>query len=385
MIYLDNPATTFPKPPAVKEAMIRAMEEAPGNPGRSSHAYARRAADLAYDTREKIASLFAGDSTRVVFCSNATHALNLAIKGLLPQGGHVLISEMEHNSVLRPVAALATGGRGSYGLYRLGRGRDFTSPEAILTSLKNNLTPQTRMIVACHRSNVLSAQLPLAAMGAFAAEHGLFFVVDASQSAGCAPIDMEACRISALCAPGHKGLLGPRGSGFVIFGKNVKEESIATFAEGGSGSDSSSLTMPSELPERLEAGTLALEAIAGLGAGVDYVRKTGVGTIDEKETYLASLAKDRLSRLSGITVYGGKIPVGGLLLFNVRGITSAEAAGKLDEWGIATRAGLHCAPLAHRLNGTLKDGAVRAGFGWFNSENDVKDLTEALRSISHRS
>ncbi len=384
MLYLDNPATSFPKPASVEQAMVNAMRLAPGNPGRSSHAGAHAAAELVYSAREALASLFSADPARVVFCQNATHALNLAIKGLLSPGGHLLISELEHNAVLRPAEALAAQGC-PFTCYRVGRGRDFTSPEAILTSLKNNLTPQTQMIVACHRSNVVSAELPLREIGAFAAEHGLFFVVDASQSAGCAAIDMEACRISALCAPGHKGLFGPRGSGFVIFGKDVPEEKIGTLIEGGSGSDSASPRMPDELPERLEAGTLAVEAIAGLGAGADYIRKTGAGTIDEKESYLAALARDRLAHLPGVILYTVPRPVGSLVLFNVRGMSCAAAVDALDRAGIALRAGLHCAPLAHRFNGTLREGALRAGFGWFNTEQDVYTLTDALRTLSRRS
>ncbi len=381
-IYLDNAATSFPKPPQVIEAVADAMRERGGNPGRSSHALAAAAADAVFEGREAVASLFGGRAENVVFTMNATYALNLAIKGLVPDHSHVLLSDMEHNSVRRPVAALAARGV-TYDHYR-SLGRSEKDVESVLYSLREKLRPETSAIIACHRSNVLPIELPLKAMGEFAAEKGLLFIVDASQSAGSCEIDLEDCRISALCAPGHKGLFGPQGSGFVLFGEGVKERLPAPLLEGGSGSDSISISMPDLLPERLEAGTLPVETIAGLAAGISFIQKEGLGKIAEREGTLAGLLKKRLSAIPGVHLYLPERQVGSIVLFNLNGHSSAEVAAALDAEGICIRAGLHCSPLAHRLAGTLSGGALRASVGYFNTEEDVIALSLAVKRLAWR-
>lgn len=380
MIYFDNAATSWPKPPRVKEAMIRALEEQGGNPGRASHKLAAAAADAVFAGREAAASLFGGRAENLVFTQNATHALNFAIKGLVPAGSHVLISEIEHNAVRRPVAALADRGV-TYDCFRaLGRGgRDVDS---ILFSLRQKIKPNTSAIVVCHRSNVLPIELPLREIGAFAAERGLLFIVDASQSAGSCEIDLAGCHIAALCAPGHKGLLGPRGCGFVLFGEEGVRVPPRPLIEGGSGGDSASIEMPEFLPERLEAGTLPVEAIAGLCAGIEFIKHEGIEQIARREAALTAYLKRRLSSIPGLRIYMPERQVGSIVLFNLVGRSSSEVASQLDAEGICLRAGLHCSPLAHRLAGTLAGGALRASVGYFNTEEDVNALYLALKRIA---
>jgi len=377
-VYLDNAATSFPKPPSVIRAVTHAMETLGGNPGRSSHALARAVSDAVFDTREAVADLFGGDAERVVFTLSATQALNIAIKGLIPKNSHVLISDIEHNAVLRPIAALKENGTG-YSIYQ-----STSRSTPILASLKQNLRPNTSAIVACHRSNILPIELPLEAIGNFAKAHGLHFIVDASQSAGVCEIDMEKAGISALCAPFHKGLFGIRGGGFVLFGKSVEASSIPPLVTGGSGSDSQSLLMPNELPDRLEAGTLPVEAILSLKAGIDFIREVGIKNIRQKEETLTAYMRKRMLSLPSLRLYMANSPGGSTALFNLGGYSPSEVAQTLDEQGIALREGLHCAPLAHRLSGTLSRGALRASVGYFNTRDDIDYLIDTLKRIPRR-
>lgn len=379
-VYLDNAATTYPKPDAVLTAFQHAAQTAYGNAGRGAHAGARNAAELVFDTRLAIANTFGGEAERVVFAPNATHALNLAIKTLTPDNSHLLLSDIEHNATLRPVAALKERGV-SYSLYRsyAENGRD---TEAVLQSLEKGLRPNTAGVIACHRSNCLPIELPLMAIGEFCKKHRLFFIVDASQSAGSAAISAEELSITALAAPSHKGLYGLRGSGFVMFSKSVPDESLRTLVEGGSGSDSRSLSMPSLLPERLEAGTLPVEAIAALKAGLAFVKTETPEAIAEKESYLARYLRARLLTLPELRVYFPRRELHGIILFNHSKINAATLASLLDQRGIALRDGLHCCPLAHRHTQTETSGALRASFGYFNSERDADELIYALKDIS---
>lgn len=380
LVYLDNAATSYPKPPEVRLAILDAMLEKGGNPGRSSHKMARAAADAVFDGRETIASFFGGQAENLVFTQNATHALNFAIKGLIPPNAHVLLSDIEHNAVLRPIVSL--GERGvTYDFYR-SLGRHERDSDSVLSSIKQKLTPHTAAVIACHRSNVLPIELPLEAIGDFCEKHKLLFLVDASQSAGSTPIDIEACRISALCAPGHKGLLGPRGSGFVLFGKSLGETLPRPLIEGGSGSDSTSLFMPDLLPERLEAGTLPVEAIAGLAAGVKYIRRYGIDTIAYRERTLTTLLKRHLASVPGVRLYLPERQIGSTVLFNLNGRSPWEVASFLDQQDICLRAGLHCAPLAHRLSGTTASGALRASVGCFTTEDDIRALVLAIKKMA---
>lgn len=380
--YLDNAATTYPKPPSVVKALEDAAKTAFGNAGRASHTPARLAAELAFDCRCKIAEAFGGECERVVFCLNATHALNLAIKALTPDNTHLLLSDIEHNATLRPVHALKEKGV-SYSLFRsfAENGRDTA---AVLASLEKELRPNTVGVIAAHRSNCLPIELPLRPIGDFCHKHGLFFIVDAAQSAGSAEIDLESLHISALCAPSHKGLYGIRGAGFVLFGKNVDENTLHPLIEGGSGSDSQKREMPDTLPERLEAGTQPIEIIAALSAGLDFVNQITPKTIAEKEAYLARYLADRLAALSNLRVYFKSRAPTGTVLFNLAGQNASEVAKALDDYGIALRDGLHCAPLAHHHTHTEEIGALRASFGYFNTEKDADTLVYALKDLRRK-
>ena len=380
-VYLDNAATAYPKPPSVESAFLTAAHTAFGNAGRSSHHPARLAADCLYDCRSRIASHFGGDATRVVFCESATHALNLAIKALTPPDSHLLLSHMEHNATLRPTYALQKKGV-SYSLYACGAKGASNEQEdtaAVLASLEKQRKQNTVGVIACHRSNCLPLTLPLQAIGDYCHKNGLFFIVDAAQSAGTCRIDLERCHITALCAPGHKGLMGFRGTGFVLFGKAVKDEALQTLLEGGSGSDSLALTMPSLLPERLEAGTRPIEVIAALAEGIRFVEGVGCESIGEKEAYLSAYLKDRLKRLKHIRLLMPHRTSHATVLFQVDGKSPSAVAEALSDGGICLRDGLHCAPLAHRLVGSEKTGALRASFGYFNTERDADALVYALK------
>ncbi len=378
-IYLDNAATSYPKPPEIMDAFRDAATIGYGNAGRSSHKAALQASELLYKTRESIASLFGGDADRVVFTENATHALNLAIKSMTPPNSHLLLSDIEHNAVLRPVEALKEKGV-TYSLFSAFSPRSHAR-DALLAALTAALKRNTVGVIACHRSNILPIELPLDVIGQFCKEHNLFLIVDASQSAGSAPIDCEACGITALAAPSHKGLYGLRGAGFALFSKNVAAEKLATLTEGGSGSDSKSPQMPLFLPERLEAGTRPIEILAALSAGVAFVKREGIKTIGDKERYLGNYLTARLMSEKKLRVYLPNASSHGIVLFNHQRHPASFVAKVLDEVGIALRDGLHCAPLAHRLSGTSDCGALRASFGFFNTERDADELVYALRHL----
>lgn len=375
MHYLDNGATTYPKPESVYRRAERAMHECGGNPGRGVHPMAMASLDAVYEAREAVAALFGGEPERVVFTHNATESLNLAIKGLAKPGGHILISEIEHNSVLRPVHALSGQGC-TYDLYSA-RGNS----EDVLASIRGKIRPDTCLIVACHRSNVAPITLPVERIGALCRERGVRFVVDAAQSAGSVPIDVERMKIDALCAPGHKGLFGLMGSGFVLFGKNVRDGEIATVMEGGSGLASFLPAMPDVLPERLEAGTLPVTAIASLAAGIDYVRQIGVEQIGRQESELLWAICDRLLSTRRVRFYGPLHVPGSAALFNVENRAPQEVSAYLSERGICTRAGIHCTPLAHKLLGTPKGGTVRISLSPFNTLKDADALRAAIREM----
>ena len=373
-VYLDNAATTFPKPTEVISRVSETLRYRCGNPGRSSHRLSLVAADTVYDCRRKIAELFGGNEERVVFTVNATGALNLAIKTTLRRGDHVLISDIEHNSVIRPIYALKEKGLIDFDIYE-----SFEDPEQQLQELKKRIKPSTSMICACHHSNICSFILPIKEMGFFCRERGIFFLVDASQSAGLLPINTENDCIDLLCAPGHKGLYGPPGSGFVIYGKRFESELPDTFTEGGNGVRSLSPLMPEFFPDRLEAGTLPLVAIAGLSAGIDFVNGFPSGQLLKKEKRLCKMMQSGLGDIRGAKFYGKTD--GSLLLFSLDGFKSEEVAAYLDSQGICVRAGLHCSPLAHRKFMTPKDGAVRISLGAFNTEDDARALCYAVERL----
>lgn len=370
-IYLDNAATTFPKPPGVSYTVKSCMDSWCGNPGRGAHPLSQKSAEAVFGVREKIAETFGGKAENVIFTCNATQAVNTALKSLLT-GGHIIMSDMEHNAVVRPIITMGL----RYSIFR-----SLESAENILSQVESLIRPDTRAVVTTAASNVCPCTLPVKEIGALCRRRGLLFIVDASQYAGYHPIKAEEWGITALCAPGHKGLYGPQGSGFALFSdEGAKLASKGrTLTEGGNGVNSREPYMPEFLPERFEAGTVNVPAIAGLGAGLDFVRKNGEEALFMKESVLYEEAKRHLLTVDGLTLYAPYYKRGNILLFNLKGKSSEQVARELAERNICVRAGLHCAPLAHSALCTPEHGAVRVSFGAFNTREDIYGLVSALK------
>ena len=374
MIYLDNAATTFPKPERVYREAERVMRECGGNPGRGSHTLALAAAEEIYRCREAVADLFDGEPERVVLTPNATSALNLALKGLLRPGDHVLTSALTHNSVRRPLYDLEREGVIVEEYPVLPRGE-------ALAAIRRMIRPNTRVVEVTVRSNIVSVELPLYEIASICKGKGITLVVDASQGAGAMPLSIKRLGRAVICAPGHKGLYGLPGSGFALFSKDIEAKDLRPLLSGGSGLRSIELKMPDLFPERLEAGTLNAPAAASLRAGIEAIREIGLEEIDRRERMLRRRLVGWLMEMRGVEVYLPHADRGGIVLFNLRGRTAAEVGDYLDGHGIAVRAGLHCAPTAHRLLGTPEGGAVRASLGMYNNERDVDALVRALREL----
>jgi selenocysteine lyase/cysteine desulfurase len=338
------------------------------------------AAGEIYACRKAAASLFGAEPERVIFTLNTTHALNLAIKGLVGRGKengggfHVLCSDMEHNAVYRPLYRLATEGIIDLDTFGTFPAMPVRTEDMILRSLSAKLRPDTRLVVCAHASNICSAVLPVERIGEFCRRRGIALVVDAAQSAGAYELDVDRMGITALCMPGHKGLFGPQGTGMMILGRGV---TLGTLMEGGNGLKSLSGEMGEDSPERYEAGTLQTPAIAGLRAGLDFVRSVGVETIREHELSLERQLRDGLLTMPRVKVYAPH-RAGAVTLFSVEGYTSEEVGRLLDAEGICVRAGFHCSALGHKTLGTPEDGAVRASLGWFSRERDVEAILRAV-------
>jgi cysteine desulfurase family protein len=378
-IYLDNAATSHPKPRCVYEEVAHCIRDYCGNPGRGSHPMALAAANKIYECREALANYFCSDSPeRVIFTLNATYALNFALKGLLHPGDHVLISDMEHNAVLRPIDRLAREGLITYDIFPTmlssKEERDARNPTRLCARIAARLKPNTRAVVCSHQSNICSASLPLHEIGAFCHRHHLLFIVDASQSAGHLPIDVKAMNIDALCAPGHKGLYGIQGCGFCLLGEDLEAD---TLVEGGSGYASLDATMPDVWPERGEAGTLPTPAIAGLWAGVNFLSGCDAKQVSAHECALFDRLYDRLSSMKGYSVYLPEYR-GSTLMFHREGVATEKIGQYLARRGICVRTGYHCAALGHKTLGTPDGGGVRVSFGLFNTPREVDALCRTL-------
>lgn len=380
-IYLDNAATSFPKPPEVGRAMCRYLDFCGANANRGSYSSAYEVDGMLFDVRHRIASLFgAASERRVVFTKSVTESLNVVLKGLLSPGDHVVVSSMEHNAVMRPLVQLGSRGVSFTRAPCDGQGRLDPS------DLERCLRPETRAVVMTHASNVCGTILPIEEVGALCAERGLVFVVDAAQTAGTVPIDVAAAHVDALCLAGHKGLLGPQGTGGIVLSEELAT-SIDPLVAGGTGSASDSEEMPAFLPDRLEAGTLNLPGIAGLGAALEWLERTGPASVRAHELALTSRFIDGLEELES----AGRVRRVGLRGVEGRtGVVSvqclrrdaAEVAFGLDEsFGIMVRVGLHCAPSAHRTLGTFPTGTVRFSFGWANEPEEVDAALDALRAL----
>ena len=376
MIYFDNAATTLQKPESVTRAVLEAMTSF-GNPGRGVHEPAMAASRAIYDARCALARLFHGENpARIAFTANATQALNTAIKGILNPGDHVITTAMEHNSVLRPLYELEEKGVELTILPADKQGR--VAYEAFESAIRGN----TRAIVCTHGSNLTGNLVDVGKIGAIAKAHGLLLVVDASQTAGVVPIDVGRMNIDILCFTGHKGLLGPQGTGGLYVREGVEVRPLLT---GGSGVQSHSKTHPIQMPTALEAGTLNAHGLAGLNAGVRFLLETGIDTTRQKELDLMWTFYESVKTIPGITVYGDfssreRCPIVSL---NVRDYDSSQVSDALfSQYGIATRPGAHCAPLMHEALGTGSRGAVRFSFSHYNTMEEIKTAVSALREIA---
>ena len=376
MIYFDNAATTLQKPECVLRAVIEAMTTF-GNPGRGVHEPALAASRAVYETRCALAQLFRVENpANIAFTANATAALNIAIKGTLNPGDHVITTAMEHNSVLRPLYELEDRGVELTILPADDRGRiDYN---AISAAIRDN----TRAIVCTHGSNLTGNLLDIGKIGAIAKAHGLLFVVDASQTAGVFPIDVQKMDIDILCFTGHKGLLGPQGTGGLYVREGVDVRPLLT---GGSGVQSHSKTHPAQMPTALESGTLNAHGLAGLNAGVRWLLETGIDTLRQKELDLMWAFYEGVREIPEITVYGDfsareRCPIVSL---NVRDYDSSQVSDALfSQYGIATRPGAHCAPLMHDALGTGSRGGVRFSFSHYDTMEEIKIAIAALREIA---
>lgn len=373
-VYLDNAATTYPKPEAVYKAMERFAREVGGNPGRGGHARSLEAGREVLRAREAVARLLrVDDPSRVIFTKNATEALNVAIQGVMRGGGHAVITSLEHNSVWRPLEAMARSGAIAYSIVECGK-EGTPEPSAVRAAI----TPETRLIACVHASNVTGGLMPVEDIAEIADERGIAFLVDAAQTAGRKELHPEAMGVHYLAFSGHKELFGPQGTGVLYIAPGWEVEPLSY---GGTGSLSESSSQPEFLPDRYESGTLNAFGLAGLRAGVEFVLEVGVENIRRHEEELTFRMLEGLERMDGIAAYGPRDWERrvGIVSFNLAGLTSSEVASRLDEvYGIRVRSGLHCSPLAHRTIGTLESGVVRAGLSYLNTAEDVDLLLKAL-------
>ncbi len=379
MIYLDNAATSRPKPPEVLQAMTDFMNNVCANSGRSGHRLAIQASRIVYEAREAVAKVFnVADPLRVVFTMNATESLNLAINGALRSGDHVITSSMEHNSVMRPLRAMESRGVEVTVVQCSEQG--FLDPENVGKAIK----PNTRMMVLNHGSNVVGSLAPVEEIGRLAREHGLLFTLDTAQTAGAYPIDVQEMGVDLLAFTGHKSLCGPPGTGGLYIREGVQLNALKW---GGTGSRSDEEYQPDFLPDKYESGTLNLVGIAGLGAGVEYVMREGVDNIRKRERDLTQRLIDGLLDIPGVEVYGcldadRQI---GVVSFNIDGMSPSEVGLRLDdEYQIMCRVGLHCAPAAHRTIGTFPNGTVRFGLGTFTAEDEIDAAVQAVKGLAER-
>jgi cysteine desulfurase family protein len=377
MIYLDNAATSFPKPEGVYAAMDRAARTQIANPGRAGHKMALGSERLLDDARHRLNRLFHGAAPeRFVFTLNGTDALNMAIKGVVNGGDHVITTDLEHNSVSRPLRALELAGTISLTRIRAD-GTGTIDPDDIRAAWK----PSTRLVVLTHASNVLGTIQPIAEVGRIVRELGGYFVVDAAQTAGVSPIDIAAQAIDLLAFPGHKSLLGPTGTGALYVGDRAR---LRAWREGGTGGDSSNETQPREFPYFLEGGTPNVLGIAGLIAGLQFIEERGQNEIHREEVELCERLRQKLIEIGGVTLYGHADATRRVatLSFRCEALPAMEVGGILDSsFDIAIRPGLHCAPYIHRSLGTFPEGLVRASIGPFNTADDVDRLANAVAEI----
>lgn len=374
MIYLDNAATTFPKPLCVTDEISRCIKKYCGNPGRSSHQLSIKSAEKIYEARTLLSKMFEADEENVVFTLNTTYALNIAIKSLLKYSTHVLISDIEHNAVFRPIWNLSKEKLCSYDIFSTNG-----SDDEIIRDINSKIKPNTSMLVCTHQSNIGARVLPIKKIGELCKKKGIIFIVDGAQSAGIHEIKLKSMNISALCIPAHKGLYGPQGVGAVIFNTNKIER---TFVEGGTGVSSLDKNMPDFLPEHFEAGTLPTPSIAGWCESLKWLISLDISKIRAHEEDLYNLTSSLIKENKNIIPYFMNEYPGNTICFNVKNAHSSKVSEFLNKRGICVRSGFQCAPLAHKILGTGDGGAVRVSFGIYNSRSDVYQLIEALNEIT---
>jgi cysteine desulfurase family protein len=378
MIYLDNGATTFPKPNSVVRAVNDALITKGANPGRSGHKMSLKAAEIMYNCRFNAAKLFGVSSPeKVIILNNCTTALNTVIKGILKKGDHAVISSLEHNAVVRPLETLKSQGI----TYSVAQFEPYDE-EKTIDNFRNAINGNTKLVICTHASNVFGFKLPVERIGALCRIYGILFCVDAAQSAGVVPINLENSCIDFLCTAGHKGLYGPMGTGLLIINNEITPDSLI---QGGTGSLSAELSQPEILPDKYESGTPNLIGVAGLNEGIKFVLKHSVESIEAQEISLIQLLYDRLSSQKNVIFYTKRpekshfVPV---LSFNINGLDSEETARILSErFNIAVRAGLHCAPLAHKSFNTLENGTVRAVASVFTTKEQINYFASCINKI----
>ena len=374
MVYLDNAATTYPKPPSVIGRSSYAMVNYGANPGRAGHRLSMETAEAVYRARQQCADFFGAKTENVCFMLNCTAALNTAIKGILTPNSHIITSDLEHNAVLRPLHSVSKRDGISYDLAKVG-----DNDEETVQSFKRLIKRNTKAVVCTAASNVTGKILPYKQIAKLCSEHGLCFILDAAQGAGVLPISLSD-GINIICAAGHKGLYGPMGTGLMITDNKFR---LQTLVEGGTGSASSDPEQPEFLPDRFESGTINTSGAIALGSGVVFVREKGMSTIYEHEWQLCKHAHTHLKQNKNVILYGdfdrSSAP---LFSFNIKGKTSEETAAKLSDMGFYLRGGLHCAYLAHRKLGTLNTGTVRFAPSVFTAKAEVNAFLRAVNRMT---
>lgn len=379
MIYLDNSATSFPKPTTVYNAVNQAMRSFGANPGRSGHSMSINAAEQIYKCREAVGGFYnIKDIENIIFTPNCTYALNTIIKGFLKKGDHVVISDFEHNSVLRPINQLSENGI-TFTVASVEYG-DF---EKTVDNFRNSINEKTTLIVITHASNVTGTILPIGRLTALAHQYNIKVLVDSAQTSGVIPIDTEKLNMDFLVAAGHKGLMGPMGTGIMY----VKEpDLVSPLICGGTGSSSLAILQPNVTPDKFESGTCNLPGICGLLKGIEFIEKTGIQKIHKHEFALLELLYNKLAHIKDVKLYTPKPHINynaPLLSFNIGNMPSEQVAELLDrKYNIAVRAGLHCAPLAHKKLQTENQGTVRISLSYFNTINDIISVSNAVKNIS---
>lgn len=376
MIYLDNAATSFPKPVEVIRAVSNAFTEYGANPGRSGHDFSLKSAMCVYSARETVNDFFNGYGTQYVsFAQNCTLALNQAIKGIVNKGEHIIISSYEHNSVLRPVHSLCLNGENEYSVFDVA-----DNDETTLQNLKACIKENSSLVAVTAVSNVFGVILPVEKIARLCKENGIKLLVDGAQGAGILNLDMKKQGISCLCAPGHKGLSGPMGTGVLLHDGCVKRAVI----QGGTGSMSFDYSQPADYPERLEAGTLNVPGIAGLKAGIEYIKKYGTENIRNEESELIWYLYNGLKNIKNVILYNeyNKEKFAPLLSFNIKNMHSEETASLLNEQGVAVRGGYHCSALSHKYRNTQDTGTVRISPSKYNVKKDINILLNLVNKIA---